>query len=91
MDSILLRIWGPKSQLINFPLTSLALVFVLFKYVDIQAFHPMMQRFFHVRQCVCIGGCQFAPGSQRADNAIHFDEGHFTKPSLHEKTHFYSL
>lgn len=49
------------------------------------------QRFFHVRQCVCIGGCQFAPGSQRADNAIHFDEGHFTKPSLHEKTHFYSL
>ena len=37
------------------------------------------QRFFHVRQCVCIGGCQFAPGSQRADNAIHFDEGHFTK------------
>ena len=44
MDSILLRIWGPKSQLIFFPLTSQAL--------DIQAFHPM-QRFFSC-QAVCL-------------------------------------
>ena len=65
------------------PLTSLVTWCLCCLYMLISKPSTQCSVFFHVRQCVCIGGCQFAPGSQWENNSIHFDEGHFTKPSLH--------